>query len=169
MLSFEHDGVAVIVDRTLFADDGAIEKVTRVKLYTRLFGTPLDFRQPVAVGARIDEKYPQLVNGGGYDHNWVLTEKAASGSEPAAKVRDPKTGRTLVIYTEEPGIQFYAGNFLDGSIVGKEGAVYNYRNTVVLETQHFPDSPNQPDFPSTRLDPGEVYKTRTVFEFGVEP
>jgi aldose 1-epimerase len=132
-------------------------------------GTPLDFRQPVAVGARIDEKYPQLVNGGGYDHNWVLTEKAASGSEPAAKVRDPKTGRTLVIYTEEPGIQFYAGNFLDGSIVGKEGAVYNYRNTVVLETQHFPDSPNQPDFPSTRLDPGEVYKTRTVFEFGVEP
>jgi aldose 1-epimerase len=132
-------------------------------------GTPLDFRQPVAVGARIDEKYPQLVNGGGYDHNWVLTEKAASGSEPAAKLRDPKTGRTLVIYTEEPGIQFYAGNFLDGSIVGKEGAVYNYRNTVVLETQHFPDSPNQPDFPSTRLDPGEVYKTRTVFEFGVEP
>ena len=132
-------------------------------------GTPLDFRQPVAVGARIDEKYPQLVNGGGYDHNWVLTEKAASGSEPAAKVRDPKTGRTLVIYTEEPGIQFYAGNFLDGSIVGKEDAVYNYRNTVVLETQHFPDSPNRPDFPSTRLNPGEVYKTRTVFEFGVEP
>lgn len=132
-------------------------------------GTPLDFRQPVAVGARIDEKYPQLVNGGGYDHNWVLTEKAAAGSEPAAEVRDPKTGRTLVIYTEEPGIQFYAGNFLDGSIIGKEGAVYDYRNTVVLETQHFPDSPNQPDFPSTRLDPGEVYKTRTVFEFGVEP
>ena len=137
-------------------------------LLPSVIGTPFDFRHPVAVGARIDENYPQLVTGGGYDHNWVLTKNACAADEPAVVVRDPKTGRTLTIYTEEPGVQFYAANFLDGSISGKDGAVYNYRNAVVLETQHFPDSPNQADFPSTRLDPGEIYETRTVFELGVE-
>jgi aldose 1-epimerase len=132
-------------------------------------GTPLDFRQPVLIGSRIDEPHEQLINGNGYDHNWVLTEGTASCDEPAARLRDPISGRTLTIYTDEPGIQFYSGNFLDASFTAKNGAQYTRRCGVALETQHFPDSPNQPDFPSTRLNPGEEYHTRTVFEFGVEP
>jgi len=131
--------------------------------------TPLDFRRPTLIGARIDEEHEQLINGGGYDHNWVLTDDAASGKEPAARLRDPACGRTLTIYTREPGIQFYSGNSLDASSGASKGAVYGHRSAVALETQHFPDSPNQPNFPSTRLDPGEEYHTQTIFEFGIEP
>ena len=132
-------------------------------------GTPLDFREPTVIGLRIDDPYQQLVYGGGYDHNWVLTDAAASGEEPAAIVMDPASGRTLTVTTQEPGIQFYSGNFLEGSFSAKDGAIYPYRSAVVLETQHFPDSPNQSGFPSTRLEPGQDYRTQTVFEFGVEP
>jgi aldose 1-epimerase len=129
-------------------------------------GTPFDFRKPTAIGARINNANPQLKAGLGYDHNWVLNRKG-TGLELAARVREPKTGRTLEITTTEPGIQFYAGNFLDGKLTGKGGAVYRHRTGFCLETQHYPDSPNQPKFPSTILKPGQEYRTRTVFTFGV--
>ena len=129
-------------------------------------GTPFDFRQPTAIGARINEEHPQLKNGQGYDHNWVLNRKGP-GRQLAARVIEPNSGRTLEIATTEPGIQFYSGNFLDGTLTGKAGAVYKHRTGFCLETQHFPDSPNQPNFPSTILQPGSEYKTSTVFTFGI--
>ena len=129
-------------------------------------GTPFDFRQPRAIGERIGMKHPQLIAGKGYDHNWVLN-RSGSGQQFAARVGDSKSGRTLEITTDQPGIQFYAGNFLDGSLKGKSGRVYAHRTGFCLETQHYPDSPNKPTFPSTILKPGEEYKTRTVFKFGV--
>jgi aldose 1-epimerase len=129
-------------------------------------GTPFDFRTPTAIGARINEPHPQLKNGLGYDHNWVLNGSPGQ-LRLAARVVEPTSGRTLEIATTEPGIQFYAGNFLDGSITGKGGAVYGHRTGFCLETQHFPDSPNQPAFPSTILRPGSEYTSRTVFRFGV--
>ena len=129
-------------------------------------GTPFDFRTPTAIGARIGDADPQLKNGQGYDHNWVLN-RSGDGLQLAARVVEPKTGRTLEVRTSEPGIQFYSGNFLDGTLTGKQGATYNHRTGFCLETQHFPDSPNQPNFPSTTLRPGEEYRTTTVFTFGV--
>jgi aldose 1-epimerase len=130
-------------------------------------GTPFDFRRRTAIGARIKQDDPQLKNGNGYDHNWVLN-RTGTGLQLAARVVEPKTGRTLEVTTTEPGVQFYSGNFLDGTIKGKEGAVYNLRNGLCLETQHFPDSPNHPNFPSTILKPGDTYSSQTVFTFGVQ-
>jgi len=130
-------------------------------------GTPFDFRAPTAIGARIGADDPQLRFGGGYDHNFAL-DRPAEGMAHAARVREPRSGRTLDIWTTEPGIQFYSGNFLDGTITGKGGHVYNHRNGFCLETQHYPDSPNQPGFPSTILRPGEEYTSRTMLVFGVE-
>jgi aldose 1-epimerase len=128
--------------------------------------TPFDFRTPTAIGARINANHPQLRNGRGYDHNFVLNREGM-GLELAARVVEPASGRTLEIRTTEPGIQFYSGNFLDGTITGKAGHVYAHRTGFCLETQHYPNSPNQPEFPSTILRPGQEYRTRTVFTFGV--
>jgi aldose 1-epimerase len=131
-------------------------------------GTPLDFRKPTAIGARINEKHVQLLRGRGYDHNFVLLKpKTTSEMSHAARLVDPVSGRTLDIATTEPGVQFYSGNFLDGTLKGKKGRVYAQRWGLCLETQHFPDSPNRPDFPSTILRPGAEYRSRTVFTFGV--
>jgi aldose 1-epimerase len=130
-------------------------------------GTPFDFRQATPIGERIDASDPQLKNGLGYDHNFVLTT-TGGGMHHAARVVDPSTGRTLDVATTEPGVQFYSGNFLDGTIAGKQGRVYRKRYGFCLETQHFPDSPNQPHFPSTVLRPGETYRSKTVWTFGVE-
>lgn len=130
-------------------------------------GTPMDFTRAVAIGARIDQAAEQLVLGGGYDHNWVLNNGDGSLAL-AAKVYEPTTGRVMEVYTTEPGIQFYSGNFLDGSITGKGGKVYEYRYGFCLETQHFPDSPNKPDFPSTVLKPGETHTTTTIYTFSVK-
>jgi aldose 1-epimerase len=133
-------------------------------------GTPFDFRTPMPIGARIDQRQnTQIRYGGGYDHNFILNRGnvAADSLVHAAHVADPSTGRTLDIFTTEPGIQFYSGNFLDGSITGKAGHIYKYRYGLALETQHYPDSPNHPNFPSTILRPGEKYTSRTVFAFGV--
>ena len=129
-------------------------------------GTPFDFRKPTAIGARINAAHPQIKNGQGYDHNWVLNREGP-GLELAARVLEPSSGRTMEVATTEPGMQFYAGNFLDGTIVGKGGQKYGRRSGFCLETQHYPDSPNQPDFPSTLLRPGSTYSSRTVFKFGV--
>ena len=133
-------------------------------------GTPFDFRTPHAIGERIDQRQnTQIRYGNGYDHNFVLNRgNAAPGALVlAARVVEPTTGRTMEISTTEPGIQFYSGNFLDGSITGSGGAVYHFRYGLALETQHYPDSPNHPNFPSTILQPGQQYRSRTVFKFGV--
>jgi aldose 1-epimerase len=136
-------------------------------------GTPFDFREPTPIGARIREDDQQLLYGQGYDHNWALDRVdngAREGSdsedalEPAARLHDPDSGRTLAIETTEPGIQFYSGNFLDGTLVGTSGRIYRQSDGLALETQHFPDSPNQPQFPSTVLRPGETYDSTTVFD-----
>jgi galactose mutarotase-like enzyme len=132
-------------------------------------GTPFDFRAATPIGGRITQENTQLRFGGGYDHNWVLDRGAggAAGLVPAARLLDPGSGRTLEISTTEPGVQFYSGNFLDGTITGKGGQVYPHRSGLCLETQHFPDSPNHRNFPSTILRPGKTYRSRTVFAFGV--
>jgi aldose 1-epimerase len=127
-------------------------------------GTPFDFRTPHAIGERIDTDDPQLRLGHGYDHNFVLDHASGKLAE-AAEVYEPTTGRILRVTTTEPGVQFYTGNFLDGSITGKEGRVYNRRYALCLETQHFPDSPNHPSFPSTELKPGETFHSVTVYAF----
>lgn len=142
------------VDSTLIPK-GALESVA---------GTPFDFRTPTAIGARITQSHEQLRFGRGYDHNFVLD---GTGLRHAARVVDSGTGRTLDIYTDQPGIQFYSGNFLDGSITGKSGRVYRHRYGFCLETQHFPDSPNHPQFPSTILHPGEQFRSQTVLVFGL--
>ena len=130
-------------------------------------GTPFDFRKPMPIGARITENNEQLRNGKGYDHNFVLNRQG-EGLIHAAHVYEPSSGRTIDVSTTEPGMQFYSGNFLDGSIKGKSGRVYQHRFGFCLETQHFPDSPNQPQFPSTILRPGKEYRSRTVYAFSVK-
>jgi len=129
-------------------------------------GTPLDFRSPKFIGARIDANDEQIKIGGGYDHNFVLNQYG-TGLAHAAWLNEARTGRTLDVFTTEPGLQFYTGNHL-ASVTGKQGAKYGPRSGLCLETQHFPDSPNQPAFPSTVLRPGETFASRTVFTFGVE-
>jgi aldose 1-epimerase len=130
-------------------------------------GTPFDFRQPTAIGSRIEVADAQLKNGLGYDHNFVLRENKSQGLNHAATVTGDKSGIVMHVYTQEPGIQFYGGNFMAGKHRLKSGAKDEHRTAFCLETQHFPDSPNQPDFPSTVLKPGETYKTKTVYRFEV--
>ncbi|TWI67713.1 aldose 1-epimerase [Pseudoduganella lurida] len=129
-------------------------------------GTPFDFRTPRTVGALIDADDEQLRNGQGYDHNFVLNKPAPGALSLAATVREPVSGRGLELYTQEPGVQFYTGNFLDGTLTGK-GVQYGRREALCLEPQHFPDSPNRPEYPNTILRPGEVYSTRSLFRFTV--
>ena len=129
--------------------------------------TPFDFRTPTRVGNRInDTTHQQIVNGRGYDHNWILATEGDINAI-AGILYDPSTGIRMIIHTDQPGIQFYAGNFLDGSFMGKNGIAYPMRSGLCFETQHFPDSPNQPTFPSTTLYPGEKYTTKTIYKFTV--
>jgi aldose 1-epimerase len=128
--------------------------------------TPFDFRKATAVGARINAEDEQLHRGHGYDHNWVLDSKIGKLAE-AAELYDPGSGRVLKVLTDQPGVQFYSSNFLDGSIKGKGGKPDQLHAAVCLETQHFPDSPNHPDFPTTELKPGQRYHTVTVYSFSV--
>jgi aldose 1-epimerase len=130
-------------------------------------GTPLDFTTSTRIGARIDDSYDQIVLGHGYDHNWVINRKG-TGLTLAARVYEPTSGRVMEVSTTQPGVQFYSGNFLDGTVTGKHGHVYKRRFGLCLETQHFPDSPNHPDFPSTILRPGETFKSETVFKFSTK-
>jgi aldose 1-epimerase len=127
-------------------------------------GTPFDFRKSTAIGARIEQDDEQLKLGKGYDHNWVLNKKGAELSL-AARVEEPSSGRTMEVWTTQPGIQFYTGNFLDGTIKGKGGKVIARRSALCLETQHFPDSPNKPKFPSVVLKPGMEFKSTTIYKF----
>lgn len=155
---------------TIFADSftpvnavliptGAIQSVA---------GTPLDFRQPTAIGARINGDYEQLKLGKGYDFNWVLDRSVKNGPALAARVYEPNSGRVLEVWTDQPGIQFYSGNFLDGTAHGKGGKTYGLRSGLCLETQHYPDSPNQSTFPTTVLNPGQRYQTTTIYKFSTK-
>lgn len=128
--------------------------------------TPFDFRNAMAIGKRIKDESQQLKNGNGYDHNFVLNHKKSE--ESAATLFDPKSGRFMEVFTSEPGIQIYTANWLDGSLNGKSGKSYSKRSAVCLETQHFPDSPNQPNFPSTLLEPNELYSSTTTYKFSVK-
>ena len=160
-----------ILDHVLTLDASAFTPVDSAVIPTgeiaRVAGTPLDFRTPTRIGDRINQDNEQLRFGRGYDHNWVLDRPSGSGLAHAARVLEAASGRTLDVSTTEPGVQFYAGNFLDGTIKGKGGRVYGHRTGLCLETQHFPDSPNHANFPSTILRPGATYRSRTVFTFGV--
>ena len=128
-------------------------------------GTPFDFTESKPIGKDINQENEQLKFGGGFDHNWVLNKKEQGALELAAVAYSPASGIEMEVYTTEPGIQFYAGNFLDGSAIGKGGKAYEYRSAFCLETQHFPDSPNQPNFPSTILRPGEKYEQTCIYKF----
>jgi aldose 1-epimerase len=152
--------IEIVADRYTPVDSGLIP----TGVLAPVEGTPFDFRKATAIGARIDENNEQLKLGHGYDHNFVLNRKGGS-LELAARVEDPKNGRIMEVLTDQPGIQFYTGNFLDGTLHGKGGKVYQRRCALCLETQHFPDSPNHPKFPTTELKPGQEYKTSTVYRF----
>lgn len=150
--------VTIHADRFTPVDQGLIPtgELKAVK------GTPFDFTTAHAIGARIGQNDPQLQFGKGYDHNWVLN---GSGMKTAAEVYEPKTGRVMQVLTDQPALQFYTGNFLDGTIHGKGGKVYGHRGAFCMETQHYPDSPNKPSFPTTELKPGQTYHTVTVYRF----
>ena len=129
--------------------------------------TPMDFTSPRKVGDRIEADFQQLKFGAGYDHNWVINQKAKGQLTLAGAVYEPKSGRLMEVFTTEPGVQLYCGNFLDG-MIGKSGKPYGRRSGLCLETQHFPDSPNKPQFPTVVLKPGDTYKTTTVYKFSVK-
>jgi len=145
------------VDPTLIPT-GAIDPVA---------GTPMDFTRSTRIGQRIRDNFEQLVIGRGYDHNWVL-DRRGSGLELAARLKDPRSGRVLEVLTDQPGIQFYSGNFLDGTLYGTSGRAYRQGDGLALETQHYPDSPNHDNFPSTVLRPGERYDTTTIYRFSTD-
>ncbi|MDR1022941.1 MAG: galactose mutarotase [Prevotellaceae bacterium] len=155
--------LTILADKYTAVDAGLIP----VGLPAEVEGTPFDFRTPHTIGERIDNDNEQLNNGGGYDHNFVLS--SGGGGEPAlaAVAYEPLSGRVLEAYTTEPGVQFYSGNFLDGSLVGVGNVQYGKRYGFCLETQHFPDTPNRPDFPSTELRPGQTYASETTYKFSV--
>lgn len=160
-----------ILDHELYLNADAYTPVDASLIPTgevaSVHGTPFDFRQPSRIGDRIEELGSPEDQGRGYDHNFVLNKSDLNALEKAAVVYEPISGRTLEVFTSEPGVQLYSGNFLNGSAVGKDSTRYRFRNGFCLETQHFPDSPNQPSFPSTRLDPNDVFQSKTVYRFGV--
>jgi aldose 1-epimerase len=156
--------IVIDADRFVPIDAGAIPLGPLVPVT----GTPFDFRQPRPIGERIGQPDKQLRHGSGYDHCWVLNGGAKRELQRAVKVREPESGRVLELITQEPGVQFYSGNFLDGSLMGKGGRSYACRSGFCIEPQHFPDSPNQPAYPDTILRPGEIYATESRFKFSVE-
>jgi aldose 1-epimerase len=166
-------GVGDILDHTLELAASRFTAVDATLIPTgelrAVQGTPFDFTTPEPIGARIGDDDEQLRLAGGYDHNFVLDRTSDAELALAARLTDPLSGRGLDIHTTEPGIQCYSGNFLDGTVIGKGGIPLRYRSGLALETQHFPDSPNQPGFPSTILRPGAEHRSRTVYHFVVRP
>jgi aldose 1-epimerase len=170
--NFKDAGATNILDHVLTLNADQFTPVDKTLIPTgelaSVEGTPFDFRQPTAIGARIDGDHEQLKFGGGYDHNFVIN-RSAEGLGLAATVVETTTGRRMEVLTTEPGVQFYSGNFLNGTVTGKGGAVYQQRAGFCLETQHYPDSPNKEQFPSTVLEPGQTYRTTTVYRFSTQP
>jgi aldose 1-epimerase len=160
-------GNGTILDHELVMKASAFTPVDSVMIPTgeirQVAGTPFDFTTPHTIGERIDDDYEQLILGKGYDHNYVLDNK----DEVDVSVYDPVSGRVLEVITDQPGMQLYTGNFLNGSNIGHGGKPYNFRSGLCLESGHYPDSPNHPDFPSTVLNPGETFKSRTIYRFSV--
>lgn len=165
------EGNGAITDHELFIDADKITPVDSVLIptgeITLVEGTPFDFRKATAIGDRINQDNEQLKNGLGYDLNWVLNRKT-SDVELVASLYEPNSGRIMEVYTDQPGLQFYSGNFFDGKTNGKYNKPIKYREAVALETQKFPDSPNHENFPSTRLNPGEIYKHTCIYKFLVK-
>ncbi|MDA3880798.1 MAG: galactose mutarotase [Prolixibacteraceae bacterium] len=163
-------GAATINDHVLMIDADSITPVDETLIPTgelaSVAGTPFDFTSPMEIGKRVNSDHQQMTFGGGYDHNWVLN-KDDNSVTLAARLYSPVTNIQMDVLTDKPGLQFYGGNFLDGSTTGKRGLAYEYRSALCLETQHFPDSPNKPQFPSTTLMPGETYKHVCIYKFSV--
>jgi aldose 1-epimerase len=131
-------------------------------------GTPLDFRQMMPIGARLHSAFQQMVYAHGYDHNFVLNQRPGEAMTFVARAYDPRTGRLIDCFTTEPGVQVYTSNGMNGSVVGSSGTTYRQTEAFTLETQHFPDSPNKPNFPSTELKPGQDFHSTTIFRFGTD-
>ncbi len=166
------EGNGTILDHVLKINGSCTTPVDSVLIPTGriadVTGTPFDFREPHAIGERIGEENPQLKNGGGYDHNWVIDRRSEGGVEEMATVWEPVSGRTVEVWSDQPALQFYSGNFFDGAVNGKSGKPLRYRESLALETQKYPDSPNHPGFPSTTLRPGEVYTQVCIYRFGTK-
>lgn len=169
---FNLAGGGTALAQVLTLNAGRIVAIDATLIPTRIVlvdGTPFDFRAPMHIGARIRAGDPQLLVARGYDHCYVLDRDGRGGLQHAARLVDPASGRTMDIHTTEPGLQLYSGNFLDGQLCGSRGEAYRQGDGVCLETQHLPDSPNRPDFPSTVLRPGETFQSTTVYRFSVDP
>lgn len=166
------EGNGTINDHVLFINASKTTPVDALLIPTGeiadVTGTPFDFREAKAIGRDLGTENEQLTNGAGYDHNWVLDRAADSGLELAASVYEPASGRYMEVWTDQPAIQFYGGNFFDGTTTGKYGKALNYRESIALETQKYPDTPNHSNFPSTLLNPGETYTHVCVYKFDVK-
>ncbi|MFN3409664.1 MAG: aldose epimerase family protein [Limisphaerales bacterium] len=169
---FNLSGGGDILDHLLYINADKTTPVNKELITTgemkSVAGTPFDFRKPTAIGARINDPDPVLQYGPGYDHNWVINQKQPGQLTLQARLRSPKTGIVMEVLSTEPCLQFYAGNFLDGTIVGKGGQVYHFRNGLCLEPQHAPDSPNKPHWPSVVLRPGQTYHNTIIYKFGAK-
>ena len=166
------EGNGTINDHVLYINASATTPVDAVLIPTGeiadVTGTPFDFREAKAIGQDVNVENEQLANGAGYDHNWVLDRKTESEIELAASVWEPSSGRYMEVWTDQPALQFYGGNFFDGTTYGKYGKTLNYRESIALETQKYPDTPHHPHFPSTLLNPGEKYTHVCVYKFGIK-
>lgn len=166
------EGNGTINDHVLYINASNTTPVNKVLIpsgeIADVTGTPFDFRQPKAIGTDLEVENEQLANGGGYDHNWVLDRKTDDHMELAASVYEPASGRFMEVYTDQPALQFYGGNFFDGTTEGKYGRALKFRESIALETQKYPDTPNHDNFPSTLLNPGETYTHSCVYKFSVK-
>jgi aldose 1-epimerase len=163
--------INTILDHLLTIEADSITPVDKGLIttgkYLDVVKTPMDFRTPTAIGARINDTFEQLQFGKGYDHNWVIKNYSKGKIRKAAEVYEQKSGRFMTVYTDQPGLQFYSGNFLDGTAKGKSVS-YQLRTGLCLEAQCYPDSPNKPEFPSVTLKPGEVYQQTTIYQFSIK-
>ncbi len=172
LFNLKGEGNGTILDHVLNIKGDYITPVDSVLIptgeYEAVEGTPFDFRIPTAIGDRINQIDKQLRNGSGYDHNWVIHRDGKKGVMRVASIVEPESGRVMEVYSDQPGLQFYSGNFFDGQVKGKHGKPLNHREAFALETQHFPDSPNHYNFPSTRLNPDEVYSHICIYKFLIQ-